>query len=354
MATIRKRGVHQWQAVVRKTGFPNRSATFQTKAEATQWANHIEEAMANRTFKGILKAEVTSLKDVMGWYLRDVMPLKRSVKTETRTFHRVSRHLATLSILDEPIGKITGDDIMDYVNYRETTVGSQTIRIELALISHVFTKARKKYRIKVGNPVSDIEKPKVSRGRNRRCTRREEKMLIDAASGFGKYDEIQIIIPFTIETAMRRSEIANLLWEHVDFEYATAYLPMTKNGDERTVPLSPKAIELLKQLSPKCSGKVFSYQCDPITRAFAKVRSRAGITGLRFHDLRHEATSRLFEKGLGAADIKLITGHKTYEMLDRYTHLSARNISEKLAKIDEMARLDSEIKVKRAELRLVA
>jgi len=354
MATLRKRGTHQWQAIVRKTGFPRYSATFTTKVEAKAWADKIEEAMANDTFKGILIADTTTLYDVMERYLKDVIPLKKCVASEKSRYKLVSGHLDHLNILHKPIGKVTPEDMMDYIEYREPTVSGRTINIELALISHVFTKARKKYRIKVDNPVSDIERPKEAKGRNRRCTRKEEQMLINAAKDYSDYPDMQIIIPLAIETTMRRGEIASLVWEHIDFDAATAYLPDTKNGCERTVPLSPRAIDLLKRRSPKESGKVFSYRFDSITYAFSRIRMKAGIKNLRFHDLRHEATSRLFEKGLGAADIKLITGHKTYEMLDRYTHLSARKISEKLAMLDEVARLDSEIQNKRAQLRLVA
>jgi len=353
MASIRKRGIHQWQVTVRRAGFPRYSGTFKTKAEATKWADKIEESMANETFKGILIADTTTLYEVMERYLKDVIPLKKCVASEKSRYKLVSGHLEDLNILHKPIGKVIPEDMIDYIEHREGSVSGRTINIELALISHVFTKARKKYRIRVDNPVSDIEKPKEAKGRNRRCTRKEEQMLINSAIDFGRYTDMQIIIPFAIETTMRRGEIGSLVWEHVDFDSATAYLPDTKNGSERTVPLSPRAIELLKRCSPRESGSVFSYQIDSITRAFYGIRKKAGINDLRFHDLRHEATSRLFEKGLGAADIKLITGHKTYEMLDRYTHLSARKISEKLAMLDEVARLDSEIKNKRAELRLV-
>jgi len=353
MASIRKRGKLQWQAMVRRKGFPEYSKTFPTKIEAIQWAHMIEQSMQNDTFKGILKADVTSLHDVMKRYLKDVIPLKKSVAHEISRYKRVTGHLKALNLLDKAIGKVTPEDMIDYIEYRESNVCGRTINIELGLISHVYTKARKKYRIKVDNPILDIEKPKEAKGRNRRCTRKEEQMLINVARGYGDYPDMQFIIPFAIETAMRRGEVAELVWEHVDLDVGTAYLPDTKNGDPRTVPLSPRALELLKSSEPKDFGSVFSYEAQSITKAYGRIRKEAGIKGLRFHDLRHEATSRLFEKGLGAADIKLITGHKTYEMLDRYTHLSARKISEKLAQIDEMARLDSEIKTKRAELRLV-
>ena len=199
MATIRKRGTHQWEAIVRRKGFPRYSSTFKTKGEATKWADRIEESILNDTFKGILKADYTSLEEVMERYLRDVIPLKKCVASEQSRYKLVTRHLEHLKILKKPIGKVTPEDIMAYIEYREGSVSGRTINIELALVSHVFTKARKKYRIKVDNPVSDIEKPKEAKGRNRRCTRKEEQMLINVAKEHGPYLEMPIIIPFAIE-----------------------------------------------------------------------------------------------------------------------------------------------------------
>ena len=182
MATIRKRGVHQWQATVRKKGFPRHGRTFQTKAEAVKWADAIEASMLNDSFKGILKAEVTPFSEIIDKYQVDVTPLKKGVIQELSRIRMMKRTFTSLSLLDKSIGKVTADDITDYINYRSEDVGAKTICLELALISHIFTKARRKYRLQVENPVKDVDKPKISKPRSRRCTRIEQKLLLKEAA----------------------------------------------------------------------------------------------------------------------------------------------------------------------------
>jgi len=354
MATIRKRGNYQWQAIIRKANFPAQSKTFETKVEALKWAGAVEESMTNESFKGILKATVTPFSEIIDKYLVDVTPHKKGAEKEYSRIRVIKRTLTTLSLLNKPIGSISADDLTDYIDYREDVVGAKTINLELAIISHIFTKARKKYRIKVDNPVSDIEKPKIGKPRNRRCSKIEQKVLLKVARKYGKDEMMEIIIPLAIETAMRRGEIAALQWEYIDLDDGTAFLPDTKNGEPRTVPLSPYAIQLLRQAGVKESGRPFPIRADSITKAFSRIRDKVGITDLRFHDMRHEATSRLFEKGLSATEVKMITGHKSYQMLDRYTHLNARHIVEKLAVVDELERLKQDVKRQRNNLRLVA
>ena len=132
---------------------------------------------------------------------------------------------------------------------------------------------------------------------------------------------------------MRRSEIASLVWEHVDLAQRTAYLPKTKNGEERTVPLSPTALEILEQAKLGRTGNsVFSMGADAITQAMERARKKAGIENLHFHDLRHEAISRLFEEtDLDVMEIKSISGHRSLQMLARYSHLRAHHLADRLA-----------------------
>ncbi|MDA8119728.1 MAG: site-specific integrase [Gammaproteobacteria bacterium] len=112
-------------------------------------------------------------------------------------------------------------------------------------------------------------------------------------------------------------------WEHVDRSARTLLIPDTKTGMPRIIPLSPAALAVLDKLSPKTKGLVWNRSPDAISRAFMEVCKAAGIRGLTFHDLRHEATSRLFEKhGFSALEAAAVTGHKTMQMLKRYTRIS--------------------------------
>ena len=132
---------------------------------------------------------------------------------------------------------------------------------------------------------------------------------------------------------MRREEIASIREKHVNLEKKCVYLPKTKNSDERTVPLSPEAILVLNEaLSLNQGVRVFGMSADAITQAMEQARKLAGIEGLHFHDLRHEATSRLFEDtDLDIMEIRAITGHRSLQMLARYSHLRTHRLAERLA-----------------------
>ena len=131
---------------------------------------------------------------------------------------------------------------------------------------------------------------------------------------------------------MRRGEILSLTWENVHLDKRFVHLPDTKNGDSRDVPLSPMALELLSALPRNIRGDqfVFPLHFEALKSLWRRACSRADISDLRFHDLRHEATSRLFEKGLNVMEVAAITGHKDLRMLQRYTHLRAEELALKL------------------------
>lgn len=131
---------------------------------------------------------------------------------------------------------------------------------------------------------------------------------------------------------MRRNEIASLTWEHIDLRRKVAHLPQTKTDTPRHVPLSSTAIAALQSLGIRQEGRVFTLRADSMSQAFERSCEppRANVANVRFHDLRHEATSRLFERGLSIMEVAAITGHKTLEMLKRYTHLRAEDLVKKL------------------------
>ena len=173
-------------------------------------------------------------------------------------------------------------------------------------------------------PLAKTARPKIPQGRTRRLQDGEEVRLLEAAKAYG--GEIGLIITWAIETAMRRGEIAAMRWEHLDKKARVLLIPETKTGTPRRVPLSSKALQVLDTLPRQIDGSVWSMRADSISQAFERVCKTAGIEGLTFHDLRHEATSRLFEKGLNPMEVAAITGHKTLQMLKRYTHLRAEDL----------------------------
>jgi integrase len=132
---------------------------------------------------------------------------------------------------------------------------------------------------------------------------------------------------------MRRGEILNIKKSHINFPLQTLLIPLTKTDTPRTIPLSSRAIEALRE-QLRGSENVIPIEettlPDSVTQAFGRPCKRQGIDNLHFHDLRHEATSRFFEKGLNPVAVAAITGHKDTRMLMRYTHLRAEDLVKRL------------------------
>jgi integrase len=204
------------------------------------------------------------------------------------------------------------------------------------VIGHLFEVARREWGIPVANPVKDIKAPAENKARDRRLQpelggqESEEARLLNACRE-ARNPYLLPIVRLALETAMRQGELISLRWENVNLVRRTAHLPDTKNGEARTVPLSTIAVESLRSLPRNLNGQVFGgLTGQAVQQSFVRAVRRAGIEGLRFHDLRHEATSRLFERGLNIMEVASITGHKDLRMLRRYTHLRAEDLAKKL------------------------
>ncbi|MHB1545021.1 MAG: site-specific integrase [Gammaproteobacteria bacterium] len=240
---------------------------------------------------------------------------------------------------------IRGKDIAGFIHEREMEgMNPHTIKLDLGIISRVFELARTSWGMEsLQNPVAlaRAARPKLPPGRKRRLEPGEGDELLARAKAYGGM--IGPIIVLALETAMRRGEIAGMRWEQVDWGNRVIHLEETKNGERRDVPLSSRALEVLKGLPRRLDGSVFGMTADAISQAFARITARAAMgkksqssqalepmVDLRFHDLRHEATSRLFEKGFNPMEVAAITGHKTLEMLKRYTHLRAEDLAKRL------------------------
>jgi integrase len=141
---------------------------------------------------------------------------------------------------------------------------------------------------------------------------------------------METFFQFQLMTAARRSETLNLTWAHVDLIACTAYLPETKNGRPRTLPLRSSLVELLRRL-PRTSERVFPISTDFLRNAWARICERAGVVDLHIHDLRHEGISQMAETGrFSVVDLQAFSGHRDVRMLLRYAHLCARQLAERL------------------------
>ena len=228
------------------------------------------------------------------------------------------------------IAAITPLTVKEFRDYRLESIASESVRKELSIISIILNICQKEWGIYLprGNPVKSVTMPAPGKARDRRLQGNEEELLLKEARIYGGM--IADIITIAINTGMRRSEITALQWKNIDLIKRTARLLDTKNGDDRTIPLNSETIAVLKKQARNLNGYAFNIRSDSITQAFERVRNKAGIKNLRFHDLRHEATSRFFEMGLNIMEVSSITGHKDLAMLKRYTHLKAEDLAKKL------------------------
>ena len=341
MATFRKRS-GSWQALVKKKGFGQIGRTFDTKADAEDWAKVTEAEMTRGIFVTRKESENTTLSEALDRYISEILPHKKQLQRETNRANALKRW----PISKRSLAQIQGKDIAAFRDERVKSGGSpNTVRLDLALLSHLFTIAVKEWGMSgLVNPVMQIRKAKLPQGRDRRLLPEELYRILSVSESPVLAD----LVRFAIETGMRRGELAGISWDMVDLKKRTVTLPETKNGEKRIVPLSTEAVRILSGLVRRIDGKVWGVAPDSITQAFIRAVSRARaayekeceekgtkpdptfLVDLTFHDLRHEATSRFFEKGLNPMQVAAITGHKTLQMLKRYTHLKAEDLAELL------------------------
>lgn len=335
MATFRKRpgpqGTTVWQAQILRLGFKPQYRTFDAKSQAEAWARKLEAEMDAGAWQDRTEGDRTTLAEALERYLVEITPGK-SPTTATNERRRILR-LQKCKMSRISLSRLSGRDVAEFIQGRfKDGLRAASVTSELAVLSHLYTVARTAWGMPyLINPVplAGAARPKLPPGRDRRLQGDEERRLLKAAS-----PEFAPVIRFALATGMRRGEIAALRWEQVDLKRRCIYLSAasTKNRTARTVPLSPAALDVLRGLPRQLNGSVFGMSVNAISMCWKRVISKTGIKDLTFHDLRHEAISRLFENtDLDAMEIREITGHKTLQMLVRYTHLRTHRLADRLA-----------------------
>ena len=326
MAAFEKRGKF-WRVKVRRAGVPAQTRSFDNKALAQQWARSVETEIDNGVVVDRRAADRTSLSEILERYRRDVTPTKRGAADENLRLKAMAlRPFARIRM-----AALTSSHLAAYRDERLKVVSGATVNREFNVLSHAIDTARREWDIYLPvNPCTLVRRPPQGRPRNRRLQGDEEQRLL-AACRTARNAWLVHFVALAIETGMRRSELLALQWSNVDLEKRIAFLPITKNGEARGVPLSTRAVAILRGLPTSTIGRVFgALTVEALKQAFRRAVRRAGIAGLRLHDLRHEATSRFFEKGLNVMEVASVTGHKTLQMLKRYTHLNAVDLAVRL------------------------
>jgi integrase len=328
MSSIDKRGRRSWRARVRVPGHKDKTRSFNTQAEAQEWARITEAQLRSGADTIPDAAAEPTLAQALDWYLEQETPKKKGKEQETRRIRAwKARELTKLRL-----SQLTPMHFVEFRKLREAEgCAGNTIRLDLSLISDLFKTARLDWGMPyLENPIALLRKPKQGKGRDRRLSADEAERFERALEACPK-KLVRLAVLFAIHTAARQGEILRLRKSDVNFRRRIAIFRDTKNGEDRAVPLSKHALAVLAQVDASSSSPyMFPVTRTVITRAWKRILKHAGIADFRFHDLRHEATTSLFERGLSTMEVQKVTGHKTLAMLLRYTQMDVGHLVERL------------------------
>jgi integrase len=328
MASIVKRGDYQYQVTIRRKGYPKQCKTFESEREAKDWAKVIESEMIRGVFTDRSELERTTLLELLERYETEVTVGKIGARQELSRIKRWKDHPLSL----RPLAGLRAVDFSKYRNARLEECRPNTVRLELAVISAMFTHARVDWSMPLANPIEDIRSPKIPGGRERRLVGDEEERLLDAASQARSHGlQLKVAILLAIETGLREGRLASLRWEQVDLLKGVVMVE-TKGEKHKQcllpVPLTKKAVQILSELPRASGGAVFGSAfptAQALGSAFRRARDRAGIVNLTFHDLRHEAASRMAPR-MEAGTLAKVMTWKTLQMAMRYYNPTAKEL----------------------------
>ena len=326
MASIRRRnGKYQVQI---RVGSYNRSQSFHKLNDAKSWAWKEEELAEQRRYLGS-KYEPCNLAEILLRYLRDVTPHKRSCDTE----RIVLQALLKENWVNGPLPLRNVAAIAEYRDKRLATVKPATLKRQLNIVKHACATAEREWDWL--SPLSLLQRvtlPKNTQHVVRRITVTDEQALINAAKKSRTKNLSELLI-LAIETAMRRGELLALGWQDIDFERRELLIRRSKTGKSRTIPLTQRAQATLLSIGANSGDLVFPLSANAVRLAFDRIRRRVGLNHLPFHDLRHEAISRLFEAGLTYPEVMAVSGHETASALFKYAKANNLFIYNRLQKI---------------------
>lgn len=344
MATFEKRvgksGKSTWRVRVRRLSGPPLSKSFPRKADAEAWARSIEHKIDAGEHVPSSEARKRTLGDAIDRFITVTLPQskhRKNASEQTRLLQWWKDEIgdrALVSITPATIAEIR-DRLATEKNSRGKVLSGATINRRITALSAVLTTTVKEYGWLTKNPIPNVTRMPDSKGRERFLATDERTSLLRACEASG-CDALAPLVKLALATGARKSELVGLLWANVDLERRVVRFVDTKNGDNRTVPLAPTAVQVLTEWKRGRLpvGPVFPLTVHDVNKPWRAARDAAGLHDFRFHDLRHSAASYLAMSGASLMDIAAILGHKTLAMVKRYSHLSEQHTT---AAVDRMA-----------------
>ena len=328
---LRRKGKKKvsYRAQVRRQGFKTIHKTFESKTDAKKWARAMERKYDLGDFSDYNEANKLTLGDL---FKRFISEGKHKKRKSWKMYVWRTNILLSDTISDTNLLRLSSKHLAEFKERKLKEVGPSTFNKYLSLISVVIETAIKDWGIYMPlNPTRNVGREKESNPRDRVLENNEHERLLKACS----ISDNRYLLPmfeFSIETAIRKGEMLSLKYNQINFEKRVLTLYDTKNGEDRTIPLSTKAIYVLKSVPRRLDGRIFPMTPDSLKFWWKQAKRRAKIhKDLRWHDLRRHACTLFFDKGLNVPEVQLISGHKDPRvLLNTYTALSAEKIAIKL------------------------
>jgi len=344
---VSKNGKVSYRALVRLKGHKPMTATFIKRADAVSWGQVTEAKIRQSKYfpDRLIESDKYTLGDLLNRYLLEVLPNK-SAKGQLGQLEWWKAQLGGYKLQDitpSMIAKLRDKLIKEQSDRTGRSRASATVNRYLALLSHACTVAIKEWQWMAVNPVTHISKPREAQGRIRFLSDDERGRLL-AVCNSSESVHLFTIVTLALSTGRRKGEILGLKWENIDLQKRRITLFRTKNNEVRVVPLVGKAYEQIRDLYLKCEPEsqdlAFISPNNPtqsisIRTAWETALKRAKIEKFRFHDLRHSTASYLAMNGASLLEISEILGHKTLQMVKRYSHLSEDHKAVVLEKMNE-------------------
>ncbi|OCC15312.1 Shufflon-specific DNA recombinase [Dissulfuribacter thermophilus] len=335
-----------YTATVRIKGYDSVSATFDTKTEAKNWAAQVEAQMRSGRYIDQKTAKKISFAEALDRYFETISSMKspNSMRRDRDSIKAIKANFNTSLTLAD----ITPEKIANYRNKRLEQVAPSTVLKELVLISHLFNIAATEWGIPIKNPVKKVKKPKVDNARIVFLSESEIQCLLEATRKSSN-KKLYPYVLLLLHTAMRPGEAAGLKWDQVNFEEKGILLNKTKNKEPRWIPLTDSAQKVLQDLydkrNPDCNWvflppnphkRLLLIPSQYFKKSWTTAKKRAGLDHIHIHDLRHTAASHLLKAGVDLRIVQEILGHKTLQMVIRYTHILDSQKREAIEKLDSL------------------
>ena len=348
MAAIEPRrtddGALSYRVKVRLKGHPAATGTFQRLTDAKRWAQSTEAAIHEGRYFKTAEAKRHTLGDLVARYIKEVLPIKpKNASNSEQHLLWWESKLSAYALSDVTPALIVKcrNELLATTTRRGTKMANGTVVRYMASLSHAFSLAVKDWQWIDDSPMRKVTKPKEPRGRERFLSDSERDALLKACRASSSRFLYTVVV-LALSTGMRRGEIMSLRWPQIDLANGRILLFETKNDTSRAVPLAGLALAMMTNLAKVRRidtdlvfyGEVVDQPVD-LTKPWTTALGKAKVTNLRFHDLRHSAASYLAMNGATTIEIAAVLGHKTLQMVKRYSHLANSHTSSVVTAMNE-------------------